>query len=131
MTGTPVRVLPTDPRGMVPSALRWAHSVHAAIHPIPRAQLPMPSRTSLQAVVWVLAAAADFEDCIPADHTAALLAREAGVGDRVWQKRTAWLRAGGWLVHGPGGTQDGWQLMAGAVPVRPVDAEAPGLGSPS
>ena len=83
MTGERVRILPTDPRDMVPSAVRWAHSVHAAIHPIPRAQLPAPSRTSLQAVVWVLAAAADFEDCIPADHTAALLAREAGVGDRV------------------------------------------------
>ncbi|ABS03820.1 hypothetical protein Krad_2340 [Kineococcus radiotolerans SRS30216 = ATCC BAA-149] len=34
-------------------------------------------------MVWGLAAAADFEDCITADHTAALLAREAGVGDRV------------------------------------------------
>ncbi|WP_432522790.1 hypothetical protein [Kineococcus sp. SYSU DK006] len=105
-----VRLLPTDPRDMVPSAVRWARAVIATIRTIPRAQLPSPSRTSLQAVVWVLAAAADYENRIPADHTAAMLAREAGVGDRVWQKRTAWLRERGWLIHGPGGQSDGWQL---------------------
>ena len=105
-----VRLLPTDPRDMIPSAVRWARTVHATIRTIPRAQLPAPSRTSLQAVVWVLAAATDYDDRIPADHTAALLAQEASVGVRVWQKRTAWLRERGWLVHGPGGQSDGWQL---------------------
>ena len=116
-----VRLLPTDSRDMVPSAVRWAHAVHTAIRTVPRAQLPAPSRTSLQAVVWVLAAAADYEDCIPSDHTAAMLAREAEVGDRVWQERTAWLRASGWLIHGPGGPQDGWQLAVGSA--------TPGSGS--
>ncbi|WP_380177001.1 hypothetical protein ACFEMC_23300 (plasmid) [Kineococcus sp. DHX-1] len=58
----------------------------------------------------MLAAAADFDDRILPDHTAALLAGEAGVGDRVWQRRTAWLRTRGWLTHGPGGQSDGWQL---------------------
>ena len=105
-----VRLLPTDSRDMVPSAVRWARTVHATIRTIPRAQLPAPSRSSLQAVVWVLAAAADYENRIPADHTAAVLAQEAGVGARVWQKRTAWLRERDWLVHGPGGQSDGWQL---------------------
>lgn len=105
-----VRLLPTDPRDMVPSAVRWARTVRASIRTIPRARLPLPSRTSLQAVVWVLAAAADYDNHIPRDHTAAVLAREAGVGDRVWQKRTAWLRERGWLLHGPGGPSDGWQL---------------------
>lgn len=105
-----VRLLPTDPRDMVPSAARWARAIRTLIRTIPRAQLQAPSRTSLQAVVWVLAAAADYENRIPADHTAAVLAREAGVGDRVWQKRTAWLRERGWLTHGPGGQSDGWQL---------------------
>jgi hypothetical protein len=80
-----VRLLPTDPRDMVPSAMRWARTLHATIRSVPRAQLPAPSRTSLQAVVWVLAAAADYDNHIPPDHTAAILAREAGVGDRVWQ----------------------------------------------
>ena len=60
----------------------------------------------------MLAAAADFDDRIPCDHTAAVLAREAGVGDRVWQKRTAWLRERGWLQHGPGGPHDGWVLCS-------------------
>ncbi|WP_380162631.1 hypothetical protein [Kineococcus sp. R86509] len=105
-----MRLLPTDPRDMVPSAVRWARALHATIRTIPRAQLPRPSRTSLQAVVWVLAAAADYDNHIPPDHTAALLAREAGVGDRVWQKRTAWLRERSWLTHGSGGPSDGWQL---------------------
>ncbi|WP_380161939.1 hypothetical protein [Kineococcus sp. R86509] len=107
-----VRLLPTDPRDMVPSAVRWARTVHASIRTIPRARLPLPSRTSLQAVVWVLAAAADYDNHIPPDHTAAVLAREAGVGDRVWQKRTAWLRERSWLLHGPSGPSDGWQLSA-------------------
>ncbi|WP_432563986.1 hypothetical protein [Kineococcus sp. SYSU DK003] len=107
-----VRLLPSDPRDMVPSAVRWARALQATIRTIPRAQLPAPSRMSLQAVAWVLAAAADYENRIPADLTAAVLAREAGVGDRVWQKRTAWLREKGWLGHGPGGLRDGWQLSA-------------------
>lgn len=112
-TDTRVRLLPNDPRDMVPSAVRWARAVVAAVRAVPRAQLPAPSRTSLLAVTWVLAAAADFDDRISPDHTAGMLAREAGVGDRVWQKRTAWLRGRGWLRHGPGGPHDGWVL---AVP---------------
>lgn len=99
---------------MVPSAVRWAYAVEAAVRDVPLASMPRMSRPSLRAVVWVLAAAADFDDRIPNDHTAQLLAREAGVGDRTWQKRTAWLRQGGWLQHGPGGQWNGWVL---AVPV--------------
>lgn len=38
LTGERVRILPTDPRDMARFAVRWAHSVHAAIHPIPRTQ---------------------------------------------------------------------------------------------
>jgi len=48
-------------------------------------------------VVWTLAAAADFDNAVSPDLLAPVLAREAGVGDRVWQKRTAWLREHGWL----------------------------------
>lgn len=96
---------------MVPSAVRWARAVEQATQAVPRAQLQRPARESLQRVVWVLAAAADFDDRIPADHTAEILAREAGVGARVWQKRTALLRQWKWLRHGPGGAQDGWVLM--------------------
>lgn len=109
---TRVRLLPVDQRDMVPSAVRWAQAVLADVAGVPRAQMHLPARQSLTSVVWVLAAAADFDDCIPADHTACLLAREAGVGDRVWQKRTAWLRGRGWLSHGPGGPGDGWRLRA-------------------
>nr|WP_240897586.1 hypothetical protein [Kineococcus vitellinus] len=100
----------SDPRDMVPSAVWWAYAVTDAVRVVPAAQLMRPARESLLAVTWVLAAAADFENRIPGDHTARMLAREAGVGDRVWQKRTAWLREHGWLQHGPGGPHDGWQL---------------------
>jgi hypothetical protein len=113
MTEQLVRFLPTDPRDMVPSAVRWAYAVADAVRLIPPARLPAPSRASLLAITWVLAAAADFDDRIPADHTAGMLAREAGVGDRTWQKRSALLRQWGWLQHGAGGPQDGWVL---AVP---------------
>ena len=41
-----------------------------------------------------------------------MLACEVGVGDRVWQKRTALLRQWGWLQHGAGGPHDGWRLTA-------------------
>ena len=64
---------------MVPSAVRWAYAVHAAVRTVPARELMRPARTSLTAVVWVLAAAADYDDRIPADHTAAMLTREAGV----------------------------------------------------
>lgn len=102
-----VRLLPTEPRDMVPSAVRWARAVLSDVAAVPRSVMPQPSRSSLTAVVWVLAAAADFEDRIPADHTAAMLAAEAGVGSRVWQKRSAWLREHGWLAHGDAGVRDG------------------------
>ena len=105
-----VRLLPQDPRDMVPSAVRWARAVLADIAQVPRKVMQRPARTSMTAVVWVLAAAADFDDRIPPDHTAARLASEAEVGTRVWQKRTAWLRTRGWLTHGPSGRSDGWQL---------------------
>jgi len=96
---------------MVPSAVAWARTVEKDIDTVPAIERLPRFRGSLTAVVWVLAAAADYEDRIPADHTARMLAGEAGVGDRVWQKRSAWLRARGWLEHGPGGRQsDGWQL---------------------
>jgi len=96
---------------MVPSAVAWARAVADDIDTVPATELLPAFRGSLLAVVWVLAAAADYEDRIPADHTARMLAGEAGVGDRVWQKRNAWLRGRGWLEHGPGGRQcDGWQL---------------------
>jgi hypothetical protein len=100
---------------MVPSAVRWAYAVQAAVRDVPLAQMRRTSRLSLLAVVWVLAAAADFEDRIPADHTAELLAGEAGVGARVWDKRTAWLREHGWLQHGPGGQWDGWELTSASA----------------
>ena len=70
-----VRLLPQDPRDMVPSAVRWARAVLADIAQVPRKVMQRPARESLSAVVWVLAAAADFEDRISPDHTAALLAR--------------------------------------------------------
>jgi len=111
VTAAPVRLLPTDPRDMVPSAVAWAEAVVRDIDTVATTDLIPFYRGSLLAVVWVLAAASDYQDRIPADHTARMLAAEAGVGDRVWQKRSAWLRARGWLEHGPGGRQsDGWQL---------------------
>ncbi|WP_432572372.1 hypothetical protein [Kineococcus sp. SYSU DK005] len=97
-----VRLLPTEARDMVPSAVRWATAVHTAVKAVPSQVMLRPARRSLSAVVWVLAAAADFEDRIPASFTAAVLAREAGVGARVWQQRTAWLRQHGWLEHDGG-----------------------------
>ena len=113
MTEQVVRILPTDPRDMLPSAVRWAYTVVDAVRQVPAAVMPRPSRASLVAATWVLAAAADFDDRIPTDHTAGILAREAGVGNRVFQKRAALLRQWRWLQHGPGGPQDGWAL---AVP---------------
>lgn len=110
MTDHAIRLLPTDPRDMVPSSVRWAYAVIEAVRLVPVAQMRRTSRPSLQAVIWVLAAASDYENRIPRDHTAELLAREAGVGARVWDKRTAWLREHGWLQHGLGGQWDGWVL---------------------
>ncbi|WP_432521485.1 hypothetical protein [Kineococcus sp. SYSU DK006] len=110
-TDTGVRLLPTDPRDMTPTAVAWARSVLTVVCTIPRAELPAPSRTSLTAVVWTLAGAADWLCTVPGDYTAAVLAREAEVGDRVWQKRTAWLRQHGFLQHGRRGARDGWQLV--------------------
>lgn len=93
---------------MVPSAVRWARAVGAAVWVIPRVQLPRPSRTSLLTVTWVLAAAADFDDRIPPDHTAAVLTREVGVGDRVWQKYTAcYASVGGCSTAPADRTMDG------------------------
>ncbi|WP_281260560.1 hypothetical protein [Kineococcus rhizosphaerae] len=37
MSAQPVRLLPTDPRDMVPSAVRWAYAVQAAISDAPLA----------------------------------------------------------------------------------------------
>jgi len=111
VTAAPVRLLPTDPRDMVPSAVAWAQAVEQYVDTVPAQEIVPAYRDSLTLVIWTLAAAADYQDRIPADHTAKMLAREAGVGDRVWQKRSAWLRTRGWLEHGPGGRQsDGWQL---------------------
>jgi len=108
-----VRLLPTDPRDMVPSAIAWAQAVEGDVDTVPITEIRPAYRDTLTLVIWTLAAAADYEDRIPADHTAAMLAAEAGVGARTWQKRTAWLRARGWIEHGPGGRQsDGWQLRA-------------------
>lgn len=107
----PVRLLPTDPRDMVPSAVAWAQAVEEDVETLPATEIPPAYRDSLTLVIWVLAAAADYQDRIPPDHTAKMLAREAGVGDRVWQRRSARLRARGWVEHGPGGRpSDGWQL---------------------
>jgi hypothetical protein len=103
---------PQDPCVLAPSALQWARAVLADVTGVPRAVLQRPAVETMTAVVWALAAAADSDGRTPAVLTAALLAREAGVGDRVWQKRTAWLRARGWLLHGPGGKRDGWLLIA-------------------
>jgi hypothetical protein len=108
--GEPVRLLPTDQRDMTPSAVLWAKVVLKALRAFPRAQMYRPARESLTAVVWTLAAAADFNNTISPDLRAPVLAREAGVGERVWQKRTAWLREYGWLEHGQYGVQDGWRL---------------------
>jgi hypothetical protein len=83
--GELVRLLPTDERDMTPSAVLWAKIVLKALRAFPRAQMYRPARESLTAVVWTLAAAADFNNTISADLRATVLAREAGVGDRVWQ----------------------------------------------
>lgn len=107
---TIVKLLPTDPRDMTPPAVTWARSVLAVVRTVPRAKLPAPSRASLTTVVWTLAGAADWLCTIPDDFNASVLAGEAGVGDRVWQKRTAWLRQHGFLQHGRRGLLDGWQL---------------------
>ncbi|WP_432519885.1 hypothetical protein [Kineococcus sp. SYSU DK006] len=109
-----VRLLPTDPRDMVPSAVRWAQAVRSAVERVPGRQMHQPARESLAAVTWVLAAAADYESRIPADHTATVLTREAGVGARVWQKRTAWLREHHWLEHDAAGVHTGWRLRSPA-----------------
>jgi len=106
-----VRLLPTHPRAVVPSAVAWAKAVEGDVDTVPATEIVPAYRDSLTLVIWVLAAAADYQDRIPADDTAAMLAAEAGVGARTWQKRTAWLSIRGWLEHGPGGRQtDGWQL---------------------
>jgi len=105
-----VRRLPIDQRDMVPSAVVWAKTVLATLRAVPRERMHRQSRQSLTAVVWTLAAAADFDGAVSPDLLAPVLAREAGVGDRVWQKRTAWLREYGWLEHGQKGAKDGWRL---------------------
>ncbi|WP_432507669.1 hypothetical protein [Kineococcus arenarius] len=110
-----VRLLPTQACDMVPSAVRWAQAVHTALKAVPRQEMLRPARESLSAVTWVLAAAADFEDRIPPAFTAEVLAREAGVGARVWQKRTAWLREHGWLEHAGAHAWSGWQLRSPGV----------------
>lgn len=102
--------LPTDQRDMTPSAVVWAKTVLKALRGVPRERMHRQSRQSLTAVVWTLAAAADFDNAVSADFLAPVLAREAGVGDRVWQKRSAWLREHGWLEHGEKGAKDGWRL---------------------
>ncbi|MCI2238099.1 hypothetical protein MN205_06290 [Kineococcus sp. TRM81007] len=104
------RLLPSEARDMVPSAVRWAQAVHTAVGAVPRQVMLRPARESMSAIVWALAAAADFEDRIPPTFTAAVLAREAGVGARVWQKRTAWLREHGWLEHDGDHAWSGWRL---------------------
>lgn len=109
-----VRRLPTDQRDMAPCAVMWAKTVLKAVRAVPRVQMHRQSRQSLTAVVWTLAAAADFDNAVSPDLLAPVLAREAGVGDRVWQKRTAWLREHGWLGHGAKGVQDGWRLLIAA-----------------
>ncbi len=109
-----VRLLPIEARDMVPSAVRWARAVHTAVAAVPRQVILRPARESMSAIVWVLAAAADYEDRIPPAFTAAVLAREAGVGARVWQKRTAWLRQHGWLEHDGQHEHSGWRLRAPA-----------------
>jgi len=116
-----VRLLPTDPRDMVPSTVAWAQAVEEDVDTVLDTEIRRAYRVSLTAVIWVLAAAADYQNRIPPDHTAKMLAREAGVGDRVWQKRSAWLRARGWLEHGPGGRP----TMAGSYG-GPSDASLPG-----
>ena len=113
-----VKLLPTDPRDMPPPAVAWARSVLAAVRTVPRAELPAPSQASLTAVDWTLAAAADWLCTVPGEFSAAILAGEAGVGDRVWQKRTAWLRQHGFLQHGRHGHLDGWQLVAPEGPTQ-------------
>jgi hypothetical protein len=40
-----VRMLPTDPRDMVPSAVRWARAILATVRAIPRAQPTSPRRS--------------------------------------------------------------------------------------
>lgn len=119
-------MLPNGPRDTVPGAVRWAYAVQAVVQTVPARELMRPARISLIAVVWVLAAAADVDLRISAGRTAAVLAREAGVGDRVWQKRTAWLRERGWLRHGAGGQWDGWQLVAGTTTMSPTTQRAMG-----
>ncbi|WP_432488994.1 hypothetical protein [Kineococcus sp. SYSU DK018] len=109
-----MRLLPTEARDMVPSAVRWAKAVHIAVGAVPRQVMLRPARESMSAIVWVLAAAADFENRIPPAFTAAVLAREAGVGARVWQKRTAWLREHGWLEHDGAHAWSGWRLRTPA-----------------
>lgn len=94
------------------AATRWIISVEAAVRAVPRAQLQAPARESMAAVASALGAAADAEGRVAAGRTAAHLARDAGVGDRVWQKRTQWLRENGWLRRGPGGPTDGWLLCS-------------------
>lgn len=90
----------------------WVVSVEAAVRVIPRAQLKVQARESMSAVVVALAAAADDDGRIAPGRSAVHLARDAGVGDRTYQKRTAWLRENGWLRRGPGGPRDGWVLVA-------------------
>lgn len=97
--------------GSVPG---WVVSVEAAVRVVPREQFRAQARESMSAVVGALAAAADAEGRVAAGRTATHLARDAGVGDRVWQKRTQWLRENGWLRRGPGGLKDGWLLCTPA-----------------
>ncbi|GAB3454053.1 hypothetical protein GCM10027519_07570 [Kineococcus endophyticus] len=92
----------------------WVVSVEAAVRVVPREQFRTPARESMSAVARALAAAADAQGRVAAGRTAIHLARDAGVGDRVWQKRTQWLRENGWLRRGPGGLKDGWLLCTPA-----------------
>jgi hypothetical protein len=80
--GVPVRLLPQDPRVLAPSALRWAQAVLFDVTGVPRAVLQRPALESITPVVWALTAAADAEGRTPAPRTAALLAKEARMGDR-------------------------------------------------
>jgi len=77
---------------------------------VPAAGLAPMYWRALAAVVWVLAAAADYAERIPTDHTMEMLVCEAAAGAWTRRKRSAWPCAREWLEHGCGGRQsNGWR----------------------
>ncbi|WP_041293865.1 hypothetical protein [Kineococcus radiotolerans] len=96
-----VKLLPTDPQDMTPPAVAWAKAVLAEVRTIPRARLQASARTSLTAVTWTLAAAADWlYTILPSlpPRSSRLWAQHLGM-ERPPEPQVLWTE--GWTRRGP------------------------------